>query len=45
MLDIGGEVQRIGNDDNIEAAVAEIDEFAGLDEKFGVGQAKACGGD
>ncbi len=45
VLHIGGEIERVGNDDDIEAAVAELNEFTGLREEFGAGQAQAGGRD
>jgi len=37
VLDVGSEVERVRNDDDIEAAVAEVDAFTGLHKKLGVG--------
>ena len=45
MLDVGGEVERVRDNDDIEAAVAEVDEFAGLHKKLGLRGAAARGGD
>ena len=43
-LHIGGEVERVGNDDDIEL-LREIEEFAGLHEKSRLRHARLCGGD